>query len=870
MRLVLLLGVLWVSVIEVCFVGSIAGSEPAVATATPFVPDPLAVTRYGAAWRYPQAGWNVVHIEGSPYDRGYQHGRLLAREIVDYCQTIARIRSHQAPDKAWRDLRLFVNALFLRRFDPEYLREMQGIADGAAAAGAKFEGRPLDLIDIVVINADVEVGFLDAALEGTATGLDRLSFPGRHSSLPKALHKEHCSAFVATGPATADGKIVMGHITMSDLVNVRFFNVWLDIQPANGHRMVFQTFPGGIQSGLDYYITDAGLIVAETTIDQTKFNPQGEMIASRIRRVVQYAESIDRCVEILTSSNNGLYTNEWLFGDLNTNEIAMFELGTDHSRLWRSSRNEWVAGTTGFYWGCNNVKDVGVFKETVPDLGGKPANLVLYPRIRDEAWLKLFERRKGTIAEAFGFEAFSTPPLVGYPSCDAKFTTAAMAKDLKTWALFGPPLGKVWTPSESDRETLPSVQPLVPNDWTSIDVKNVKLPPSKSDGEKPKHLSDANPFPKKDEPLTLDFDAIHPFAWRGTLLPATDADIWLAAGFSEYEKVVSLEHAVHREENAGETHPSADEHDDDSGEGDSDTQHKHGDLSQQGKDLADLALFQHESQWLTASRRVGRDIPLSETRASHFDRDWYRIAAGKGTLLFAALRRQLGDDKFIHCLDEFGQANAGQSVTTDQFRKHLQKTAGTDAVATLDHWQTSDLRSEFESHNPWSIFSYEAEPNRVLIVFGTQQDEAAQRDAAKQLQIEVARRFNNIEPPVKSDRDVTDEDLSTHHLLLIGRPAANRVTARSLDQSKHFPVKFSSQSFVVGGRTYSHPDTFVIAAGDNPFSARYSAVVFAGLNATSTWKSARNLIEPDEPSPQVVVSVVGKRTRHFRYLPQKH
>ena len=224
---------------------------------------------------------------------------------MDYCHTIAKLRSVHAPDTAWHDLRLFVNALFLRRFDNEYLREMQGIADGAAAAGAKLEGRLLDLIDIVVINSDIEVGFLESALEGTASGVDAEKFRGRHGSPHRATRQERCSAFVATGPATADGKIVAGHITMSDLSNVRFFNVWLDIQPSHGHRMVFQTFPGGIQSGLDYYINDAGLIISETTIDQTKFNPQGEMLASRIRRAIQYASSIDQVAEILTSSNNG-------------------------------------------------------------------------------------------------------------------------------------------------------------------------------------------------------------------------------------------------------------------------------------------------------------------------------------------------------------------------------------------------------------------------------------------------------------------------------------------------------------------------------------------------------------------------------------
>ena len=73
-----------------------------IPTAVEFEPDPASVTRHGPAWRYPQAGWHVVHIEGAPYDRGFQHGRLLAAEIVDYIESLAAIRSHSAPHEAWR------------------------------------------------------------------------------------------------------------------------------------------------------------------------------------------------------------------------------------------------------------------------------------------------------------------------------------------------------------------------------------------------------------------------------------------------------------------------------------------------------------------------------------------------------------------------------------------------------------------------------------------------------------------------------------------------------------------------------------------------------------------------------------------------
>ena len=81
---------------------------------------------------------------------------------------------------------------------------------------------------------------------------------------------------------------------------------------------------------------------------------------------MQYSDSIDQSVQVLKQGNNSLYTNEWLLADTKTNEVAMFELGTHQSRLWRSSKNEWFGGTTGFYWGCNNAKDLQVRLETVP------------------------------------------------------------------------------------------------------------------------------------------------------------------------------------------------------------------------------------------------------------------------------------------------------------------------------------------------------------------------------------------------------------------------------------------------------------------------------------------------------------------------
>ena len=139
----------------------------------------------------------------------------------------------------------------------------------------------------------------------------------------------------------------------------------------------------------------------------------------------------------------------------------MFELGTHKSRLWRSSKNEWFGGTAGFYWGCNNAKDLQVRLETVPALDGLPANVVFHPSDRDRTWLQLFDRKNKTIDVDFGFLAFTTPPLAASHSLDAKFTTTAMARELTTWAKFGPPLGQTWEPTDAERSRFPEMMPLV-------------------------------------------------------------------------------------------------------------------------------------------------------------------------------------------------------------------------------------------------------------------------------------------------------------------------------------------------------------------------------------------------------------------------
>ena len=113
---------------------------------------------------------------------------------------------------------------------------------------------------------------------------------------------QHCSAFIATGSATVDGRIVIGHQSFTEFWNGQYFNLILDITPDEGHRMVMQTSPGWIASMTDFWVTGAGLVAVETTIVGFQdFDPTKIPEYVRARKASQYATSIDEWIELINA-----------------------------------------------------------------------------------------------------------------------------------------------------------------------------------------------------------------------------------------------------------------------------------------------------------------------------------------------------------------------------------------------------------------------------------------------------------------------------------------------------------------------------------------------------------------------------------------
>lgn len=773
---------------------------PLTAAAADYSPDPLSVRRHGPAYRYPQAGWTVLHIEGKPYDRGVQHGTLMATEIAAYVRCFAALQSPKDPAGGWAHVRRLTRSLFQPKFHREFLEEMRGIADGAAEAGAAFDGKPIDLTDIVALNCWAEIESLDAGLDALPTGLERLPGPSAKTKNPAVAKPEHCSAFAAVGPATADGKVVIGHITMFGLYPSRFYNLWLDVQPESGHRVLMQSYPGGIQSGMDYYLTSAGLVLAETTIEQTRFRPDGVPLTSRVRKAVQYSDSIDDVVKALTESNNGLYTNEWLIADTKANEIALFELGTSASRLRRSSKEEWFGGTPGFYWGCNNGKDAKVRLEAVADPANGRAEAVAWvPGPRDRAWLEFYARHKGKITAETGRLALSSPPLCGAASLDAKVTTTESVKGLRTHAVFGPPTGGTWSPTDTEKADFPEIVPLVPNDWT---VLQPDAPP-KGKAEKVADL------PHKSQAFRSPADRLAPTlpttkpAWHGALLAKDTAALPAVTAFAAFERIVALDrHFV----DAGE-HSDAD------------------------RERVQVEFGIHRSdvlRWAAVRPAAKGDVP---------DERWLRSTAGRLVLQLHVLRMQVGTAKFTGWMEEFGQAHAGRAISADDLATFL-KAKGVDALPS----DSAEGFREAVSGPRYTVLSWHDELDRTTIVYGTLAEAEANRETAEELQKAIARRGSHVRLPVVSDVEAERDGARKKHLLLVGRPGTNRLSDTC---RKSFPAAFGAGSFRVRDEVFAHPGSAVVAAGVSPSDPDSSVVLIAGLSAEATRFAVPFLLDKD-------------------------
>ncbi|WP_243287907.1 C45 family autoproteolytic acyltransferase/hydolase [Geothrix terrae] len=847
---------------------------------------PMQTVRWaGKGFRYEMGGWTFLHIEGAPYARGRQHGELMADEIVRYMTKLGVLKNAADPARGWADQRQMADALFFRKYDVEFLEEMKGIADGAAKAGAAFKGRPVDLLDIVTLNSAVDMSSLQEGLARAANPLTGRTFMTGEDEMAKGGEGDHCSSFVATKGATRSGRFIFTQMFMWNGYTGTEWNVMLDVVPEKGHRFVMQTFAGGIHSGTDWYLNAAGLVMGETTVGQTPFNPDGTPQSNRIRKAAQYAGGIDEAAEILFKQNNGLYTNDWTMADAKTDEGACFLLGTAKTRLWRTGTKGKAADTPGnhrdFIWANNNNRDLDVRGEYVANPENAPADLAFNTWNRDIAFQEAFRTYgKGGFDIDASTRLMASSPINRPHACDAKLTTSEMAEKLVFIAHQGKTTQREKMVGGRWIADLPGATPHLTYGYTAFSPiwVTAKLQAARAarSQEKPAKVAPAPEVGGVKEAFVFDAKGL----WTGTARPASDADNWFISGSAAYWQ--QLKHQPSSPAKGFEVQSAA---------------------------LADLAT---RHLWLGATE--GAKAPLATV--TEYDRyGAYQIPRIRGVFALHQLRLHLGNAAFAKAMQSVHGRFAGKAVTTAELLKALSEGAGKDVAPILKPWlERADLpapkvrahvekaggayevRVEVEQPGfayPFVAFASvetdtgaklerlevngakaaftlrsESKPTRLvlnagndlpmpranvwvpgnllddwsraLLVFGTAREVEAQRTLALNYRETLADNMTEVLLPLKPDAEVGDGDLAASDLVLFGGPADNGVVARLQAEGK-LPFEAGPGWFTWQGRTYGRPDDGLLAAFPNPWNPKRMMVFVLANSRVQQWAMTKTV-----------------------------
>ncbi|MFV2072810.1 MAG: C45 family autoproteolytic acyltransferase/hydrolase [Thermoanaerobaculales bacterium] len=842
-----------------------------VADIAEYIP-PETVRWSGDGFRYDDQGWIFIHIEGEPYERGYQYGSLMPDEIVEYIRKLGVLQYGEDPESGWDTIRFEADALFLRKYDEEYLTEMRGIADGAAAAGGEAWGRPIDLRDIVALNSVVDLGQLEDALEVTPNSLTGQAFEAPEAELDVESEQHKCSAFVATGPATRDGQVVFGQIFMWGGFTGVHWNVITDIVPSEGYRLVFHTFPGGIHSGADFYLNEAGIAFGETTVMQTPYEADSTPQSNRARKAAQYAASIDDVERILWEKNNGMYTNDWPIADFRTGEVAILLLGTHEKKLWRTSEDMNPFGTPGFLWANNNNRDPEVRKEYVAQPDDRPFDLMFSPWNRDLAFNEFYRENKGAIDANAGVRLWASSPINRAHACDGKITTTEMAGEMVFLAHHGKVTLREKFPTKGWRylPDLPGAVPHLSLGYSVVSpvfiadqLKAARQQPATEelDAEEAElelgDLEDQFRISKKD-------------LWRGTIEPASPAESWFVSATAAYWRML-------------------DGLDDD-------------DPVAAAEKLAE-ELAGIEARYLYTASREEELAAIDAHRA--YDRYGpYLLPRIKGTFALHQLRLLLGNEVFFEVMTTVHDRFRGREMSTEEFLAVAEEVSGRGLASFMGQWlhrtglprvqprvevrkahgggwnltvgveQRGELyhfvtHLEVEAGGERSIhrvevvgkrgisLRFDERPTRVvfdalhdlpvehgsfyewrnfiddfhdiLIVYGTARQIEANHTMARRWQERVADTYIEILLPLVKDAELGSDRAADHDLMVMG----------TLDDNRFFgavpgdvPVRFGRDHFEWKGEIFGEPDDglfLVLPNPSNPEKVMYVLAANSGM-----------------------------------------
>jgi phospholipase B-like protein len=837
---------------------------------------PETITWMDEGFRYDDRGWIFVHIEGKPYQRGYQYGYLVAEEMVEYMNKLAIEVNEEEPENGWNNFRFVADGFMLRKYEKEFLTEMRGIADGANKAGIKLFDHELDLIDVVAMNSAIDIEWAQYGLTKTANPLSGQSFLNAEDELdiPDRLHK--CSSFLANKSSTVDGRIVFGQIFMWGGYTGPHWNVVCDVVPTTGHRLVYQTFPGGIHSGADFYINESGIMIGETTVSQTPFNPDGSPQSNRIRKAAQYASSIDDAVEILTTNNNGMYANDWLIADTKTDEIAVLLLGTYKHKLWRSSNNEFYGDTKDFYWCNNNNKDREVRKEYIPNKDNAPFDLIFTPWNRDIAFNKFYQEQKGNMNAIAGVNVWNSAPINRPHACDGKVTTSEMAENL----VFFANSGKVTLREKfiGENQRIPDLPGAVPRLSLGYATMSPIFFTEKIKAWKDEYFNTDEKIEKStSEDLKNKYAFDSRKLWFNTVYPESEAENWFVSGTAAYWKILNG-------------------------------------IPEESSDLLDYYKNEFANlncRYLYTTNREG-ELAIKDAKINYTGYKNYQFPRIKGTYLLHQLRLNLGNELFSNVMNKIHDKYREKEISTDDFIDIATDVSGKPLEEFINQWLIrSDLpdpqieSSVTEADSTWKIklkidqknnpyhffttvqieceeeiihklievkdsqtafeFEMDNQPKKIIfnalhdvplqydnyftwsnffddfhsamIVYGTKRQIEANHTLAKRFSTMLGDRYSEFMPPVRKDSEITSDELKNHDIIILGNIEDNRLL-QTVSDNLNIPV--NKNSFTWFAKQYNRSDEGLYATYPNPYNNNKAMYIFSANSALELYQMTKD------------------------------
>jgi hypothetical protein len=219
------------------------------------------IARCGEGFLETVDGYPVLHLKGAPYEMGYQHGRLLKEHIRQSLHFLLDVKGKERKIQvlgqellAPRDVVRFIIERQRKFVRPEFLAELDGLADGAGIA-----------------REDVRIG----------------------NFIPELFH---CSGFAVMNEATKDGTLYHGRVLDYAIDwQLQEHAVLVVAEPAGGVPFVNVTYAGFIGSVTG--MNAQGISVGEMG-GRALGHWDGVPMALLVRETLQRAKTLDEAIAI--------------------------------------------------------------------------------------------------------------------------------------------------------------------------------------------------------------------------------------------------------------------------------------------------------------------------------------------------------------------------------------------------------------------------------------------------------------------------------------------------------------------------------------------------------------------------------------------